>query len=63
MKILRLNCIIDENYINISIKGSFFEYHKMINCSRDDIIYHKTILALLDLITSTVFDHLIIRKT
>lgn len=50
--ILIFNHTIAKNYINIINKKSFF----------DDQFYDKTLQALWDLITLTVFDHIILKE-
>lgn len=52
MTILIFNHTIAKNYINIINKKSFF----------DDQFYDKTLQALWDLITLTVFDHIILKE-
>lgn len=59
---LAFNSTITENYTNISNKESFFKYYKVIKYGQGEIkcIIDKTLTVLLDLITPTVFDNIII---
>lgn len=45
------NRTITVNYVNISDKESFFEYHKVIKYVGRAQIYHKFLRSFLDLIT------------